>query len=316
MIKRIIIAIYKRLTLLSPHIEVLIRSLYWKNVKKLKSLNPNKTHKPVLTKHVDFGKIEDWLKAQGVKEGDLLIVHSSYDQLECTGLSPKEIIDRLLALIGPTGTLCMPVIRKFKGEPKPEEFLTTDMSTMVFNYKIRKTPIVSGLIPYYLTQYKDAVISHFPYNPLCALGPLAKEMMAQNLVGDFPSAHGENSCWKFCHDHDAKICFIGTSWGHHNTMIHIAEEAFGDWHWTDEEWYDKITFNIIDDKGTQTKVVHNRKAKWGMIHLAEMNLMNDLMKAHIVKDALIEDCVEVGFEKAKTLVDFLRRKNKKGYPYF
>lgn len=317
MIKSLVGRIYNWIVLLSPRIEVKLRALYWNNVSKFKSLNPNKPSKPVIDKYIDFERIEDWLREQGVKKGDLLIVHSSYAELECTGLSPEEVVDRLLALVGPSGTLCMPVIRKFKGEPKNEDCLTADLSGKVFTYDVKWTKIISGLLPFYLMKKDNAVVSKHPFNPMCALGPLAKEMVEHNIDGDYPSPHGKNSSWKFCYDHNAKICFIGTDLEHHNTMTHVAEEAFGDWYWPDKEWYDIVKFNIIDENEiTIYKEVYNRKAKWGMLHYAENNVNRDLKKDRIVKTALIDGYIEVGFEEAKEFVDYLRSKNKKGYPYF
>ncbi len=315
--KQLISKIYNSLVLLSPRVEVMLRKLYWKNSKRLKKLNPHSVPKAETGKKTDFGKVEEWLRQQGVKQGDLLIVHSSYAQLESTGLSPEKIIDRLLDLVGPTGTLCMPVIRKFKGEPKADEVLEADMSGKVYTYDVKWTKIISGLLPFCLMRKENAVVSKFPYNPMCAVGPLARQMMEHNLDGEHPSPHGKDSSWKFCLDHGAKICFIGTDLEHHNTMIHVAEEAFGDWRWSDDEWYDICKFNIIDEnENTIYKEVYNRKPKWGMLHFAEIHLNRDLKRDGIVKTDLIDDYIEVGFEDAQTLVDHLRKKNKKGYPYF
>lgn len=318
MIKEIISKYYKQVMMLSPRIEILLRIIYWKNVKRFKKFRPRKVPKHDPSKHVDFGEIERWFREQGVKEGDLLIVHSSYGELKCTGLSPDEIVDRLLALVGPTGTLCMPVIRKFKGEPEGEDLLDAEYPDIVLTYKVRTTKIVSGLLPYCLMQKENAVVSRFPYNPLCAVGPLAKEMMEHNLDGDHPSPHGKDSAWKFCYDHGAKICFIGTDWYTHNTIIHVAEEAFGDWHWPDHEWYDICKFNIIDGKETIYKEVYNRKMKWGTMRLPGVNnIVVPFEKNGLVKVTKIEDYIQLGIEEAKTVVDFLRAKSKekKGYPY-
>lgn len=77
------------------------------------------SHKKTKTvqKHIDFTRVVDWLKANGVGEGSLLIVHSTYESLEATGLEPDAIVENLLELVGKTGTLAMPAIRKYKGEP-------------------------------------------------------------------------------------------------------------------------------------------------------------------------------------------------------
>ena len=111
--------IYDTIASISPFCEITLRNIYWKNVGKLNKYNPNKASgKKEEKPHVDFEKVEDWLKAQGVGEGSLLIVHSSYEGLDCTGLTPEQIVERLLAIVGSTGTLCMPVIRRFKEEVK------------------------------------------------------------------------------------------------------------------------------------------------------------------------------------------------------
>lgn len=311
-------SIYNRIALISPHIEVLLRKLYWKNQQKLNKFNPNKPKRNTdIVKTVSFDKVLNWVKDQGIGEGDLLIVHSSYASLECTGVQPESIVEELLNLVGPTGTLCMPVIRKFKGEPKPFELLTTDVSKLVCTYDVDNTKITSGLLPYFLMRTPGSEVSLFPFNPMCAVGPLAKEMMASNIDGDFPSPHGKNSSWKFCLDHGAKILFLGTDLEHHNTMTHVAEEAFGDWYWSDEEWYRVRKFNIIDREGNkQYKEVYERKPKWGMLHYAEINVNHDLKRDGIVITDMIDGVIPMGYEDANTFVNYLRSKNKKGYPYF
>jgi len=318
--RKVIGTLYNKIALLSPRIEVTLRKLYWKNIKCLKKFNPNscKPEKDVADlPHVDFDKVLSWLKSKGVGKGSLLIVHSSYAGLECTGLSPEQIVDKLLDLVGSTGTLAMPVIRKFKGEPKEASLLTANIDDLVCTYDVKWTPVTSGLLPYTLMRRDDAVVSHFPFNPMCAVGPLAKDMMKHNLDGEHPSPHGPNSSWKFCLDHNASICSIGTDIEHHNTMIHVAEEAFGDWHWSDEEWYRLRKFNIVDENDqSKYKEVLERKPEWGMLHYAEMNVNQDLKKANIMQTYLIGGCIEVGYIDAQQLIAFLRSRNKNGYPYF
>ena len=308
--------LYNRMASLSPYMEIALRQIYWSNVGRLKSMNPNKAkHKPKDKEKADFDHVIEWLKDCGVKEGDLLIVHSSYEGLEGTGLSPEEIIERLLELVGPTGTLSMPVIRHFKEEKKAKKE-GTPLTDIVCKYDVKRTLVSSGMLPFTLMRRPDAVTSHFPLNPLCAVGPLAMEMMAHNLDGDNPSPHGPNSSWKFCVDHGAKVCAIGTSLEHHNTCIHVAEEAYGDWRWKDDEWYDLRTFEIIDEnKNSKTVVIKNRKMKWGTRHIAEINLNNAEKKSGIVKSSVV-DGITVGFAESQRVISFLRAKNKNGYPYF
>ena len=310
-------SLYNRIASISPFFEITLRNIYWRNVGKLKRYNPNKASgKKNEKQHVDFEKVESWLKSQGVGKGSLLIVHSSYEGLECTGLTPEQIVERLLALVGPTGTLCMPVIRRFKEEVKARKE-GLPLTEIECKYDVKRTLVSSGMMPFVLMRNKEARVSHFPLNPLCAVGPLAMPMMEHNLEGDFPSPHGPNSAWKFCVDHHAMICSLGTNLEHHNTTIHVAEEAYGDWPWTDEQWYDHRKFEIIDEnKQSQKVVVKNRKEKWGKRHLAGINMNNAEKKAGILKSEKRDGVIQVGFAEASKVIAFLRERNANGYPYY
>lgn len=310
--------LYNRIASISPYTEIALRQIYWQNVDHLKRLNPNKSSHKAKVKakdKADFGHILNWLNDCGIKKGDLLVIHSSYEGLEITGLSPEEIVKRLIDFVGPTGTICMPVIRHFKEEKKAKKEGKA-FTDIVCKYDVKRTLVSSGMIPFTLMRYPGAVTSHFPLNPLCAVGPLAEEMMAHNLEGEYPSPHGPNSCWKFCVDHGAKICALGTSLEHHNTTIHVAEEAYGDWRWKDDEWYELRTFEIIDEnKNSETVTVKNRKMKWGTRHIAEIHLNSAEKKAGIVKSSKI-DGISVGFAESEKVISFLRARNKNGYPYY
>ncbi|OJV87450.1 MAG: hypothetical protein BGO34_10235 [Bacteroidia bacterium 44-10] len=318
--KRLIVSLYRYIALLSPHIEVKLRQLYWKNVSKLKKFKPFGTKRkinPLNENQLDFNSVIRCLIDEGVGEGALLVVHSSYDALECTGLSPDEIINQLLDLVGKTGTLAMPAIRKYKGGPKAENILSLNTDELVCTYKVKKTVVTSGILPYSMMQRYDAVISHHPLSSMVAIGALAKEMMENNLNGDNPSPHGPNSSWKFCLDHDAIVIGLGVDLEHYNTMVHVAEEAFGDWRWPNEEWFRLRKFDVIDENNNSRRVVvSERKPQWGLLHLAEMRLNRDLAKANIVKRINLKDDIIICVEKSRELISFLKSKNKNGYPYF
>lgn len=310
--------LYNKLALISPRVEVLLRKVYWKNINLLCKFNP---HKTAIDSHyvnkVDFNEVINWLKSLGISEGSLLVVHSSYSALECTGLDASQIVDALLNLVGESGTLAMPAIRRFKGEPKTQDILKTDMNDCVLTYNVKKTVVQSGALPYTMLRRKDSVVSHHPLNPLVAIGPLAKSMMEHNLEGDRPSPHGPNSCWKFCYDHDAFVVGLGIDLDHYNTISHINEEAFGNWKWSDEEWYRNRKFIIIDEEGNQENVVvRERKPEWGMLRFAELHANRDRNASGLIKRTKIDDEIVVCFEKARDYVDYLQEKNKKGKYYY
>lgn len=317
----IVTRLYNRIALLSPKLEVKLRQFYWKNNVRLARYNPN-THtvsKVENTKdrqYVNFDDILEQLRKWGVKKGSLLIVHSSYDNLKSTGLSPIIIIEKLRGLIGESGTLVMPVIRSYKEEPSPIEKIQDNYQPPKCIYNVCRTPISSGLLPTFLMRIQGAYVSLHPLNPLCAVGPLAEDMMRGNIDGRYPSPHGPSSAWKYCLDHNAIVVSLGTDLRHHNTMGHVAEEAFEDWYWSDKEWYNLRNFTI-ERPGTVAVelVVKERKPLWGMLHLAEMNRYHDLLKNEIIKSKTFGNIL-VEFEYSQKLITYLRKRNKNGYPYF
>jgi aminoglycoside 3-N-acetyltransferase len=251
----------------------------------------------------------------GVKQGDLLVIHSSYDALACTGLSPDRIIDVLLELIGKDGTLAMPVIRKYKEQPKKgKEYLLYNMDNIECTYNVQKSLIVTGFLPYYLMSRNDSVTSMHPLNPMTAIGPLANDMMKKNLEGDKPSPHGPNSSWKYCLDHNAVVVGLGIDLAHYLTITHVAEEAFPDWPVNEREWYRERKFRVINRNIEQTITVKERKPKWGTMHYAEKNLKKMILKKNILHIENISG-IEVSLLDSQEYIGFLRSINKKGFPY-
>jgi len=309
-------SLYNKLALTSPYFEVMLRKLYWRNVKRLRQFKPNNhsTFSAELRQPANFDKIKEWLIQQGVKDGSLLVVHSSYDEMAGCGLKPNEIIHELRNLIGESGTLAMPVIRHYKELPSPEEWLKADFSGIVCRYDPRRTPVSSGLIPSMLMREKGAVVSMHPLNTMAAVGPLAEAMMEHNLDGEKPTPHGPNSSWKFCADHDAIIVALGVPMIHHLTIAHVPEDNSKDW--PIKEWYNDIQFDIVQpDKTVIRKTVRERKPKWGLIHDAELNFGKDLERAGIMHLSKI-DGINVGVVHSRELLDYMKSRKNKSYPYY
>lgn len=306
--KKLISFFYGLIAGISPRVEVTMRKLYWRNVDRLKKFSPNNAATKKDLKEmpkVDFSEIEKYLRTQGIGEGSLLVVHSSYDHLSGTGLSPEDIVERLLKLVGPTGTLAMPAIRKYKGEPEGYDCLKVSTDDMVFTYKPRKTMVKTGWLPLAMVQRKDSVVSRHPLNSMVAIGPLAKPMMEHNLDGDAPSPHGPGSSWKFCYDHGAKVIGLGVNLYHYNTICHVNEEAFGDWRFSDEEWYRLRKFHIIDGDFDEIVTVKERKPEWGMLRLAELNAHKDTLKHKLITKHTISG-IDIYTEDAQTMINHLR----------
>lgn len=291
-----------------------IRRIYWKNVGKL-SKKVKKTNKyEINTTQIEYSKVAKYLQKCGVKNGSLLLLHSSYAPFKGRGKSPNEIIDFLFELIGPEGTLAMPAMPKYKNSIGTNDYLKAPDIDAVYHYDVKKSRIKTGVLPLMLHKRKSSLRSRHPINTMVAEGPLAAQLFQNNLLGNSPLACGEHSSWNKCVNNEAYIVGFGTDLTHSLTLIHVAEDLMDD-NWPIDNWYVKKTFRITDDDFDVTKVLRERAPKWGALHFAERTLCRDLINSGILKSMIVEG-VLVEVIKSKDLIDFLNNNNKSGYPYF
>lgn len=309
------VSILQKVFALSPHVEMIGRLMYWRNVKKLsEKAKRSRKANPAERQAVDFSKIEQHLKQNGVQQGCLLLVHSAFGPLKGAGIKPNGILDILLALVGREGTLAMPAIASYPNDPPPQEYLSFDVADEVFVYDVEHSPISTGVLPKLLAKREGAVRSRHPINSMVAAGPLAKHLMTDNLAGDSPLACGVNSSWKKCVDANAWIIGLGTDLTHSLTMIHVAEDVM-DQSWPVQPWYREKKYLVKDGDYSKEFLLRERKPKWGALHFGERTLCKDLINEGLLKTTTI-DGVIVEILKATDLIDFLNSKNQKGYPYF
>ncbi|EKT3962650.1 AAC(3) family N-acetyltransferase [Flavobacterium psychrophilum] len=296
---------------LSPYLEVLIRRVYWRN-RELTS-----RFKKTIPQNSDlknFNKIKDQLNDFGVKKGDILVLHASYEMLEGTGKLPKQIIEELLDLLGTTGTLAMNSSRAFPEEKIKGDYLNANYNDLIVNYNVHKSRVWTGVLPFFMLKHKDAKISRFPINPIVAVGFHAERMIENNIKGKLNSSCGFNSSWKYCVDNNAVIVGLGTDLTHSLTIMHVAEEIMGD-KWLVKDWFRERQFRVVDNDFDEIITVNERNPQWGCLHFAERTLCKDLINSGILKTATI-DGVLVEVINSKELISFLNSKNKNGYPYF
>lgn len=306
-------SIYNKLSEVSPFIEVLLRKLYWNNVEILKKYSSNRNERIYRTEYVDFEEIIDFLKECGIGKGDIVILHSSYGTLKPISLNHKEIILRLLEYLGDEGTLAAPVIRVYKEEEhlSLKEKLAGACESLTCLYDVENTPIWSGLLSKTIMEFPDSVTSRHPLNPLTAIGKHAKNMMSCNIDGEFPSAHGQNSSWKYCADNDAYILYLGVDFGHHITMQQVVSEAYPDY--TPINYYYKRKF-IIKDGDFEKEIIVKERKRSMTVFLPERCVRKDIINAGIVKMKNIKG-IPISVIRAKELISFFRTQ-RKYYPYY
>lgn len=307
-------SIRNKILAFSPYLEILVRRFYWKHVSFLSKFNRKKKSAEEKIKSAELSKLISKLSEWGVHEGDLVVVHSSFDALKGTGKTAAQAVDDILNFLGPSGTLAMPAMPIFRNDVSKDEYLDADISETTFIYDRRKSRIKTGALPTALSKYPNAVRSMHPINTMVAAGRLAERLMMDNLLGDSPLPCGNNSSWHHCFEENAWIVGLGTDLTHSLTMIHVAEDI-QDTKWPVGGWYRLKHFQIIDGDDRKNRTLRERKPKWGTLCFAERTLCKDLLRIGIMKSTVI-DGVLLEAVRARALIDFLMKKNKKGYPYF
>lgn len=304
----------RKILALSPHIEMIVRRLYWSNVSWLSKRVSNKNKLVSVNTNLNYKKIADFLIEQGATPGRLLLVHSSYAPFKGRGKTANGIIDFLLEIIGSNGTLAMPAMPKFDNATNSIDYLTQDTSNQVYTYNVHKSGIKTGVLPLMLHKREGSVRSLHPINTMVAYGAKAKELMQNNLSGESPLACGLNSSWKKCMDNDALIIGLGIDLTHSLTSIHVAEDC-NENSWPVKNWYIYKNFEIVHGDEKINLRLRERAPKWGALHFAERTLAKDLINAGLLKSTII-DGVVIETINAKDLYEFLNSRNSRGYPYF
>ena len=296
----------------TPWIELTIRKAYYSNnpllkkaFSKLKKRESDRVNTDSIGDVSKWQRVKEYIESLSIYPGDLLIVHSSAEELSKIGANPKVVLEFLASIIGEEGTLAIPSFPLYDDRNFDEE-------RKMHVYNPRRTICSTGLFPNLFIRTKGVVRSQFPWNTLAAKGPLAQSMMEHNLETDL--AHGKGSAWEFCMEHKAKILLLGVKSSHTTTMVHVAEDVL-DEKWPIDDWYENRSF--IVKNGTEEKQVdiRIRKPEW-----AKYNASWYRTEQFKKKGLLMEEQVEglnIGFiENSQTMVEYIIERTMKHKPFF
>ncbi len=145
------------------------------------------------------------LRTFGISKGSNIFIHCGWDAFYNFQGNEKDLIDALIELIGPEGTLAMPAMPLLKKK----------------KFDVRKTVTKAGLLAETFRRYPGVERSANVKHSVCALGPLAQELTCthQNSLIRFD----ENSpYYKLCF-HNFKIVSLGLLPYFIGTIIHCVE---------------------------------------------------------------------------------------------
>jgi aminoglycoside N3'-acetyltransferase len=152
-------------------------------------------------------QLVDELRAIGVAEGGVLIVHTAFSNVRPVEGGATGLIDCLQSAVGVNGTLVMPSMSDVDDEP----------------FRVDRTPCRNmGVVADTFWRLPAVVRSDSPH-AFAARGPHAPEITAPQPI-DVP--HGPDSPVGRAYALDAQVLLLGV--GHDaNTTIHLAENLAG-----------------------------------------------------------------------------------------
>lgn len=172
-------------------------------------------------------------RALGVRQGSVLLVHSSLRSLGKKGIHPQEVIDGLLLALGDHGTLVFPALSYL--HCGPAHSLTFD---------VRHTPSNVGALPeYFRTSVPGVRRSLCPTHSCTALGEQRDAVVGEHHLDDTPA--GAHSPFRRVMELDGSILFLGCG-TNCNTSMHAVEELSR----PDYLFEDCYTYTMIREDGS------------------------------------------------------------------
>ncbi len=188
------------------------------------------------TEPVTEQSLAEDLRALGVGQEMVVLVHSSLSALGWVCGGPIAAIRALLQAVGAHGTLVMPAHSGslsdpslWRSPPVPAAWWDTIRATMpAFDPAVTPTRCI-GVIPELFRTWPGAVRSNHPSCSFAALGPHAARIVAEQRLED---PMGEGSPLSAIYELGGHVLLLGVGRkvGHrNNTMLHLAERrALGD----------------------------------------------------------------------------------------
>jgi aminoglycoside N3'-acetyltransferase len=302
-----------------PWLEVLLRHTYWKVPFAHNIINHFNLYlaKSKLRKKSEIisgskGELFSAIDNVGICEGDTIIVHSAFGELKRFGVTPDEVLDYLINAVGESGNIIMPAIPILKDQPESRNRFDLNNYVKTTFFDTSKCRVWTGILPQLLLKKTGSLRSRSPLNSMVVFGCNSSEIVRNDLFCSESLPCGKNSVLANALDFDAKILFLGVDEVHSLTMIHVAEDLFIN-DWPVKDWFWKREFKIKDSGFDKVTVIKERNPMWALFY-AERRFSRDLLTDNILKreplnNILISSC------SANDLINYLRSKNKKGYPY-
>ena len=252
-----------------PKLEVLSRHLLLKKktrVKKFKKLDKSEAL-------IDKKRLISFLQIN-LKKDDVLIMHTRMSYLKRFGISPNELIEIVLNIIGNQGTLFIPNMPFYESLSNHKSY--SDSFDEILTYDKASTKSWTGIVGDIFVKDFKAKRSDSPYCSLSGLGPFVDEAFSEELSDNL--IFGPKSSWFKIMNKNAKILFLGAEAYDSITEAHLIEDNNDIF--IKNGWRTPVTFNVLNLNKTYTFNI--RKNYWNRF-LSEFYNIRILKKKGLIK---------------------------------
>jgi aminoglycoside 3-N-acetyltransferase len=153
------------------------------------------------------------LRRLGMREGDTVLVHSSFDRFAGFTGKPTDVVMALQRVVGPSGALLMPTL------PFTGTAVHYVRSNPIFD--VRRTPSRMGMLSELFRRMPGVVRSVHPTHSVAAWGKGAQRLIADHHRAATPC--GVGTPYGRLIDEGGRVLFLGTG-VESMTLFHAAEE--------------------------------------------------------------------------------------------
>lgn len=179
-------------------------------------------------KKYSTSEIIDTLRGMGIGEGSNVFIHSSWDSFYNYTGDEYELIDGIIKLIGPNGTIAMPA---FPLKRKNKLF------------DVRKSVTAAGLLNEAFRKYPNVKRSANERHSVCALGPLS-EYLVKDHHNSLVAFDEQSPYYRICEQH-FKVINLGLPVYFIGTFVHVSKTILRHEVPYFSQFYDENTFNIV-----------------------------------------------------------------------
>jgi aminoglycoside N3'-acetyltransferase len=304
--------------------ELLAKRLYRKSAWLRKKIEPFRWKDKPRLQTAKREELKRHLREIGVDKGTLVMAHTAVSNLRLYDESPEHplpggflaaannLVDDLLDLVGPTGTLVMPAHAFYQGE---DALLDTAQRDRAIFYDPQSTPCAVGMANELFWRRKGVLRSLHPYNSLAAYGPLAEELFHDNLNHDKPLPQGIYSGYYRFSQKNGIVISIGVPLQNCMTLIHTPEEV-RDGDWPIINFFEERRYLVRINGRDELYVVRQRRPQYGMYCICVRKAFRDLVRDRIVHETSVGS-VRVDWAWSRDVFDFFMKRNKNShYPYY